>query len=177
MSDSAFNPFKKLGDELQLPDDKSNEQSEGLDIEKATISEQELEERLSENSTDLLKSKGVVDALKGDTVDSVIIEKTNEIIKPNFVIDLEKVKINPTIITAQALDGMIHPEGNVAIYFLYDGRLTLRGMGLSGVLNRLLPRVVYNILGPKAKLYGDFELGGKVKLINESNILTKRMNI
>ena len=179
MSDKQlFTPFNDDGSNIIMPgqsDNKQGEDSKGIDVENARISDAELREKLSEQS--ILMSEGVEDAIEGQTVKSMLLKENENIDLPNFVLDLSNLDgINK--LQMIGLSSLLHPDGNTAIYVYNKGKgLFKLGDGLNGLLNKILPRVVYNVLGQECKIYGDYQIGKKAKLITDSNITTKRMNI
>lgn len=182
MSDSTpiFTPFNDDGSNIIMTGqhkavEESTPETGGVNVTDAKITDAELKEKIEGQS--ILMSEGVDDALKGDTVKSMILKENDDIELPNFTLDMSNVE-SVGQLQMEALDALLHPDGNTALYILNKKiGLVKLGMGLNGMLNKVLPRVVYNVFGPECKIYGDFEIGKKAKLITDSNITTKRMNI
>ncbi len=178
-----FTPFNDTGSNIIMPGQykvndeniEKNINDTGVNVKDAKITDAELKEKIS--GQDILISEGVEDALKGDTVKSMILKENEDIEIPNFTLDMSNVQ-SVGQLQMEALDALLHTDGNTALYVLNTktGMVKL-GMGLNGMLNKILPRVVYNVFGEECKIYGDFEIGKKAKLITDTNITTKRMNI
>lgn len=163
----AFSPFNDDGSNIVMPG--------GLNIKDAKITKEDIEEIVG-NQENLI-SEGVEEAIKGTTVKSMILKEDDSIELPNFTLDISLVE-SMSQLQMEALDSLLHPDGNTAIYILSDKvGLVKLGMGLNGMLNKILPRVVYNVIGEECKIYGNFETGKPAKIISDSNIITKRMNI
>ena len=93
MSDKQlFTPFNDDGSNIIMPGQSNNKQcedSKGIDVENARISDAELREKLSEQS--ILMSEGVEDAIEGQTVKSMLLKENENIDLPNFVLDLSNL--------------------------------------------------------------------------------------
>lgn len=128
-------------------------------------------------SLQVLKSKGVEEAISGERVKSVIIKENDDVEIPNFTIDISENNYVMDIQTL-ALDSILRENGDTALYIL-DEKLGLIKIGYGDrlMLNKVLPRIIYNVFGPEYKIYADFQIGKQAKLFNQANILTKRMNI
>lgn len=123
-----------------------------------------------------LISHGVVDAISGEVVKSVLIPEDTGIIQPNYVIDLTDIKdVEPLQIVA--LDSLVHEDGDVALYLYITGGIQKIGMGYSWMLDKILVTAMNNVFGEECRVYRDFTPGEPVEVIDGKNITNLKLTI
>lgn len=123
-----------------------------------------------------LISSGVEEAIKGDTVKSIIIPETVDLLLPNYVLDFRKASIIKKH-QVNALVSMLTDEGDCAIYFYLPNGLERVGMAIGSVMDRVLPAGVQSIFGGACKLYQDVEKDKPLKEIKQQDISKIRLRI
>lgn len=123
-----------------------------------------------------LKSQDIKEAIGGEYVKSIIIPEDLDIIVPNYVIDFTSLK-SLRVHQVKALDTLINPDGDVAIYLNLPKGLVKLGMGLGYKLDRILPIGIQSIFEKQCKLYKDVQRGKPLQAISRQNLSERRLNI
>jgi hypothetical protein len=125
---------------------------------------------------DGLISEGLERAIRGGTVKTLMIPEDFEVALPNYVIDLTKVE-ELYEFQMDALDALLHPDGDTTIYaYTLTGMVKL-GRGLSDILDRILAISLTNLFHSTCTLYKDFVPGEKLHKVSEKDIRTMRLSI
>ena len=103
---------EKEGEKIEMPWERATQdpqdEQETDDSSNGQLTNQEI-------NPEKLMTKGIVEAIAGETVKSMVLEENSDIEIPNYLIDLTNID-GTTSIQKMALKSMIHPDGNVPIY-------------------------------------------------------------
>lgn len=123
-----------------------------------------------------LISEGLDRAILGDTVKSMMIPEDVEIAVPNYVIDFTKLD-ELFEFQMEAIDALLHPDGDITLYAYTRAGLAKLGRGLSSTLDRILPIAIGNLFESNCVIYKDFVPGEELKIVSEKDITTMRLSI
>lgn len=128
------------------------------------------------NEVQDLISKDIGSAIEGETVKSLILDEDNEILLPNYIIDLSKLEaVEP--IQIMALDSLLNEDGDMALYILIKGGIEKIGMAYKSQLDRILVPAMTSILGSEVLIYKDYKPGEKVVIADMKNLSKLRLTI
>lgn len=162
-----FNPFNQKADEIAMP-------SMSQDLDTGMISEKDIKDNLKSGME--LISEGLDRAISGDTVRKMMIAEDTNIAIPNYVIDFTNID-EMFEFQMEAMDALLHPDGEVTIYAYTRTGLAKLGRGLSSILDRILPLAISNLFADKCKIYKDFNIGEIPKVVSDKDITTMRLSI
>ena len=147
------------------------------DIESAqSESNNEIHNIHNQNKGTNLISSGVVDALKGEFVKSILIPEDFDLTQPNYILDFRKVeKLRKHQI--QALASILVDDGDTAIYVYLKNGLEKLGMGLSYRLDRVLLAGVKSIFGEECLVYQDVDKDKPLRELKQHSIKDIRLRI
>lgn len=176
--------FKGLSEEVVLPgeinedsgvEEQAEEVGEGLNVTTPKITNKEILNKLEEGRD--LMSEDIMGAISGEEVKVVMLKESEHIEEPNIAIDLRDLQKISRVET-DALRGLLREDGNVALYIIQPrvGVVKL-GYALKGMMDKVLVRVIYNILGEDIKIYENFQIDKENKLLNKNSLVSRRMNI
>lgn len=119
----------------------------------------------------------IEDAIASSEVASVLLPTDDEVILPNFVVDMRSIEeIDP--IQIEVLDSfVVGVGGDVAIYILISGGLQKIGMGDSTKVGRIIAKAVESTFGNDCVVYKDFEVDKKPIVYKSKDITKLRLNI
>ena len=143
-------------------------------IDDGVITSDELRKQL--NGTESLKSVGLERAISGDTVKSVMIPEDVNILIPNYVIDISKVK-EVQDCQSYGIDALVSSDGDTVLYYYTKEGLARIGYGKSRTLDRILAIVVRRLFGSECKVYKDLEVGKPLKLVSRGDATTLRLDL
>ncbi|MBR1454664.1 MAG: hypothetical protein IJ593_08510 [Lachnospiraceae bacterium] len=130
----------------------------------------------SDNVDKNLISSGVEDALKGETVKSILIPEDFEMMVPNYVIDftgVNKVMRHQLV----AISDTFSDDGDTAIYAIIKGEIQKLGMANGYNIDRIIVSGINSIFNGKCKLYQDVERDKPLKELSLFDIHKIRLNI
>lgn len=128
------------------------------------------------NPTENLKSQDIGLAISGEMVKAILIPEEVELFYPNYILDFTNAK-TLRMHQVKALDTLIHPEGDVAIYAKLPNGLERLGMGLSSILDVILLTGMQSIFGNQCTVYKDVERGKPSRPLSHRNIMELRLNL
>lgn len=118
----------------------------------------------------------VAEALSGDMVQSVLLPTEEDVILPNYVIDLSVIEeVDP--IQIGVLDSLIMQDGDVAVYILIQGSVQRIGMGYKETLDRIIAMAIESSFGKECKVYKDYKAGEKPIVYGSKDITKLKLNI
>lgn len=143
-------------------------------LDEGALNTEDIKQQLKSGS-DLI-SEGLDRAILGDTVKSMMIPEDIEIAVPNYVIDFTALE-ELFEFQMEAIDALLHPEGDITLYAYTKAGLAKLGRGMSSILDRILPVAISNLFDSQCKIYKDFVPGEALKMVSEKDITTMRLSI
>lgn len=123
-----------------------------------------------------IKPDDLEGALKGDTVKSLLIPETLDLVLPNYVLDFRKAgKLRKHQISALAT--MLSEDGDVAIYVSLPDGIDQIGMAISTTIDRVLPAGITSIFGDNCTLYKDVQRGQPLMEIKQNDVKSVRLQL
>lgn len=167
MAGNEIDLFGCKASELVLPNSKETTENKG----------NTKDDTVSDIPNNELISEGLERAIRGETVKSLMIPEDMEVALPNYVIDISQVETLREV-QMEALDTLLHPNGDTAIYAYTTGGLIRLGFGVASILDRILSISIKNLFaGTKCFIYKDFVPGEPLTIISEKDITTMRLSI
>lgn len=167
LAEGEFKIFEARPDKPVMPNAKQK-------LDEGLISEEDIRAGLKSGSE--LISEGLDRAILGDTVKSMMIPEDLNIAIPNYVIDFTSLD-ELYEFQMEAIDALLHPDGDVTIYAYTRAGLAKLGRGLSSILDRILTLAISNLFEGKCTIYKDFIPGEPLKTVSEKDITTMRLSI
>lgn len=167
MDNIEISIFDTQADDIAMPGTVVN-------IDNAEISGEDIKNILT--STGDVISRGIEDALTGDTIKSVIVPEESDITLPNYVIDLSEVS-EICEIHSTAIDALLNEDGDTAVYVYTNTGIDKIGMGYGELLNRIIAPAISNIFNDKCLIYKNYQIGEDLDIVDGKDISNLRLSI
>lgn len=167
MAEEKFSAFDTEPTDIVMPSVEQN-------LTSGALTEEQIKQGLKTGAD--LVSEGLERAIGGETVKAMMIPEDTEIALPNYVIDFSSLG-EIYDFQMEALDALLHPDGDVILYAYTKGGLAKLGRGQSSVLDRIITLSIANLFASRCNIYKDFQPGEPLKLVSEKDITTMRLSI
>lgn len=174
MDDNSINIFRDAPDNVTMPT------INGVTIEvDEDMSPEELENKLMGTDSDNIESSSSQDvskAISSDVVPSRIIQETNRIYLPNYMLKFTSME-NLSKFAVIALNTFIKEDGETPLYLMVNGELIELGRGYKDNMDKLLFTGVKSLFGDMCTVYKDIEAGKQPKKASDIDTDSIRLHI
>lgn len=133
-------------------------------------------EDLKEHEDDSIITKDISEAIGGSTVELYLVDKSNEIEIPNFLIDFSNAE-KITELQKRAIKGLLISDGNVAIYLCNGKQVIKIGYSDEVKMSSLISTLKNYVFSDGTAIYKNIERGKKPIEIKKRDITKLRMRI
>ena len=123
-----------------------------------------------------LMSHDFDDGIKAEYIERANIKKSGSYIKPNYMIDfsaVDSVKSHQL----DALESMLTDDGDVALYIRLKDSVIFIGMAIYHKISKIILIGMKSVFGEACDVYEDYEPGGELRSLGESDIRSIRLNL
>ena len=128
---------------------------------------------MENNTEDQLLTSGIVEEIQSESLNNVLVDETDEIKAPSYLIDMSEICITKASFTA--IKGLL-AGGGTHVYILdQSGKIHLIGSGDDYVLYTVLENILRVAFGDKCKLYKNNGKG--FKPLEVFDVTSVRLNL